>query len=213
MVRPVNLFPRYSMSNQSKETDRLRRRLLIQATAAVGVAGIGTAAWPFIASWLPSARARAYGAPVEIDVSRIEPGAQVTVLWRGHPVWVLHRTPEILRILTEAALLARLRDPDSQELSQQPAYAHNPLRSIQPQLLVVLAVCTHLGCVPLFRPDIGPPDLGAAWRGGYFCPCHGSQFDFAGRVFKNVPAPTNLVVPPHRYLTPTVLQIGQDQAA
>jgi len=199
------------LENLAPETER--RHLLVAATAAVGVAGIGALAWPFIASWRPGARARAFGAPVEIDLSRIEPGAQVTVLWRGHPVWVMHRTPAILQGLTDPALIARLRDPDSLDSSQQPAYARKPARSIKPEFLVVMAVCTHLGCVPSFRPEIGPPDLGADWPGGYFCPCHASMFDFAGRVFRNVPAPTNLVVPPHRYLSPTVVQIGRDQAA
>lgn len=195
------------MSDQAKGFGR--RRLLIKATAVAGVVGIGTAVWPFIAAWRPSARARAYGAPVDVDVSRIEPGAQITVVWRGKVVWVLHRTPQILQGLAGPLLTSRLRDPDSLESSQQPAYARNPTRSIKPQFLVVVGLCTHLGCVPLFQPEAATQDLGAAWPGGYFCPCHGSMFDFAGRVFKGVPAPTNLVVPPHRYLSSDVVRIGE----
>ncbi len=195
------------MSDQAKGSGR--RRLLIKATAVAGVVGIGAAAWPFIASWRPSARARAYGAPVDVDVSRIEPGAQITVVWRGQAVWVFRRTPQILRGLADPQLTSRLRDPDSLESSQQPAYARNPTRSIKPQVLIVVGLCTHLGCVPLFRPEAATQDLGAAWPGGYFCPCHGSMFDFAGRVLKDVPAPTNLVVPPHRYLSSDVVRIGE----
>jgi len=196
------------MSDQAKGSGR--RRLLIKATAAAGVVGIGVAAWPFIAAWRPSGRARAYGAPVDVDVSRIESGAQITVVWRGQAVWVLHRTPQILQGLADPLLTSRLRDPDSLELSQQPVYARNPTRSIKPQVLIVVGLCTHLGCVPLFRPEAATQDLGAAWPGGYFCPCHGSMFDFAGRVFKDVPAPTNLIVPPHRYLSSDVVRIGED---
>jgi len=190
--------------------DPERRRFLVTSTSVVGGIGIAAAAWPFIASWNPSARARNLGAPVEVDISKIEPGAQVTVQWQGKPVWVLRRTPAMREHLANADLIARLRDPDSEVASQQPEYARNTLRAIREDVFVVIALCTHLGCIPTFRPEIAPADLGPHWHGGYFCPCHGSRFDFAGRVFKNVPAPTNLVIPPHHYVTDTVVQIGVD---
>ncbi len=198
------------MSRHQQDSSSRRRRFLVAVTSSLGIAGVAATAIPFVASWRPSARARAVGAPVEIDVSKIEPGAQVTVKWRGRPVWVLRRTSEMLEHLTHSSLLERLRDPASDVPSQQPAYARNATRSIDPEYLVVMAVCTHLGCVPVFRPEVGPTDLGADWMGGYFCPCHGSAFDFAGRVYANVPAPTNLAVPPHRYLTPSLIEIGID---
>lgn len=191
-------------------TDPARRRFLVASTSVVGSVGLVAAAWPFLASWSPSARARNLGAPVEVDTSKIESGAQVTVQWQGKPVWVLRRTPAMLDHLADPALLERLRDPNSEVASQQPDYAQNPLRAIREDVLVVIALCTHLGCIPTFRPDIAPADLGPDWHGGYFCPCHGSRFDFAGRVFKNVPAPTNLVIPPYHYVTDTVVQIGID---
>ncbi len=193
-----------------KGSDPARRRFLTVLTTAVGAVGLGAASVPFIASMQPSARARAQGAPVTVDISRIEPGSQVTVEWRKRPVWVLRRTPDMLERLDDPALLARLRDPDSRVTSQQPEYARNRYRSLHPEHFVVIAICTHLGCVPTFRPDIGPEDLGRDWPGGYFCPCHGSRFDLAGRVYKGVPAPTNLVVPPYRYLSDTLVQIGVD---
>lgn len=193
-----------------EDTDLARRRFLIRSTSVVGAAGMAAAAWPFLASWNPSERARNLGAPVEVDISKIEPGAQVTVQWQGKPIWVLRRTPAMREHLADTALLERLRDPNSEVASQQPEYAQNPLRAIREDVLVVIALCTHLGCIPTFRPDIAPADLGPEWLGGYFCPCHGSRFDFAGRVFKNVPAPTNLVIPPYHYVTDTVVQVGTD---
>ncbi len=198
------------MENGPPAPDLRRRRFLTAVTTAIGAVGAGAASVPFILSMQPSARARAAGAPVTVDISRIEPGSQVTVEWRKRPVWVLHRTPEMLERLQAPSLLERLRDPDSRVTSQQPEYARNRFRSLHPEHFVVIAICTHLGCVPTFRPDIGPADLGADWPGGYFCPCHGSRFDFAGRVYKGVPAPTNLVVPPYRYLSDTLVQIGVD---
>lgn len=192
------------------EIDRKRRRLLIAATVGAGGVGLGAVSIPFIRSMSPSARAQAAGAPVQVDISKIAPGMQITVEWRGRPVWVLHRTPEMLDRLREAELRQRLRDPDSEVASQQPDYAGGALRAIREECFVVIAICTHLGCVPGFRPEVAPEDLGADWPGGYFCPCHGSRFDFAGRVYKNVPAPTNLVVPPYRYLSETVVEIGVD---
>jgi len=164
---------------------------------------------PFIESMLPSARARALGAPVEVDISKIEPGQQLTVKWRSQPVWVVHRTAAMLARLKDNAPL--LVDPDSRVETQQPPYARNLYRSIRPDIFVVIGICTHLGCVPLQRFAVGEASgLGQNWPGGYFCPCHGSKFDLAGRVFKNVPAPTNLVVPPYHYATDTRIVIGVD---
>ena len=188
--------------------DLRRRRFLTRTTAAVGVAGLAAAAWPFVAAWKPSERARAAGAPVVVDVSRLEPGQQITVPWQGKPVWILHRTPEMLATLPK--IEPRLRDPASDVTSQQPDYAKNRTRSIRPEHLVAVGLCTHLGCVPTFRPDVAPADLGPSWPGGYFCPCHGSKFDFAGRVFVSVPAPTNLVIPPYRYRNDQVIEVGTD---
>ena len=188
-----------------------RRRFLTTSTVVVGAAGTAGAAWPFVASWQPSERARAAGAAVRVDVSKLEAGQQVTVEWRQKPVWVLRRTQVMLDGL--ASLRDQLRDPDSSASSQQPTYASNEYRSIRPEYLVTVAICTHLGCVPSFRPDVAAADLGASWVGGYFCPCHGSRFDFAGRVFKGVPAPLNLEIPPHRYVGDTEIEIGTDAGA
>jgi ubiquinol-cytochrome c reductase iron-sulfur subunit len=157
---------------------------------------------------MPSERAKAAGAPVEVDISKIEPGMLLLVEWRGKVVWVLDRTPEMLGNLKK--LDSQVADPKS-EKPQQPAYCQNETRSIKPPILVVEGVCTHLGCSPVYRKDIAPADLGPDWLGGFFCPCHGSKFDLAGRVYKSVPAPTNLVVPPHMYLSDTQLLIGSDR--
>lgn len=175
----------------------------------MGATGMAFAAVPFIASMLPSARARALGGPVEADFSKIEPGQQLTVEWRGKPVWIVRRTaPMLVRLKDNAPLLA---DPDSRAQTQQPPYAKNLNRSIRPDVFVVVGICTHLGCVPLQRFAVGvASSLGSEWPGGWFCPCHGSKFDLAGRVFKNVPAPTNLVVPPHHFVTDTHVVIGVD---
>lgn len=184
-----------------------RRRFLLAATSVAGVvtgAGIAT---PFLRSMMPSERAKAAGAPVEVDISKLESGMLLTAEWRGKPVWILKRTSEMLDDLKK--LNDQLADPDS-ERDQQPAYAKNPTRSIKPEILVVLGVCTHLGCSPVYRKDIAPADLGADWLGGFFCPCHGSKFDLAGRVYKNVPAPSNLVVPPYTYLSDNQLLVGSD---
>ena len=174
--------------------------------------GLGAASIPFIRSMNPSARAQAAGAPVQVDITKIAPGMQVTVEWRRQPVWILRRTPQMLERLQQPEVRRRLRDPDAKVASQQPDYidVDNGLRAIKPEYFVVIGICTHLGCVPSFRPEVGAPDLDEDWPGGYFCPCHGSKFDFAGRVFRNLPAPTNLVVPPHRYLSETVVEIGVD---
>lgn len=192
------------------EADTTRRRFLLTAATATGAVGAGVAAWPLINYFRPSARARVLGGPVEVNTAGIEPGGQVTVSWRGKPVWVLRRTPEMLERLAHKHSLDELRDPDSTVTSQQPTYAQNPTRSLRPELFVAVALCTHLGCVPSFRPKAGSEPLGTNWMGGYFCPCHGSRFDLAGRVTKNVPAPTNLVIPPHRFLTTDQLEIGVD---
>jgi len=193
-----------------KGSPNQRRRFLVKATSAIGAVGTAGLLIPFIASMNPSARARTAGAPVLVDISRLLSGEQITVLWRGKPVWVLHRTDENIQGLKETRLLKQLSDPESTVTSQQPEYARNAFRSINPDFLVVIALCTHLGCVPTYRPQVGAVDLGADWPGGYFCPCHGSRFDLAGRVFRGVPAPTNLVVPPYRYVSDTELLIGED---
>ncbi|ATJ83345.1 ubiquinol-cytochrome c reductase iron-sulfur subunit [Halomonas beimenensis] len=185
-----------------------RRRFLVGATVVAGGAGAVFTAVPFVASWQPSARAKAAGAPVKVDVGKLEAGQQLTVEWRGRPVWVLHRTPAILERLATLTDSDRLRDPLAEVASQQPSYISGPLRSLREEFLVVIAICTHLGCVPLFRPE--PGSVGDDWPGGYFCPCHGSRFDFAGRVFKAVPAPINLEVPPYRFLSDRQIEIGVD---
>ncbi len=194
----------------SSGPDHTRRKMLIAATSAAGGVAVAATAVPFIASMTPSERARAGGAPVDADFSRLDPGVLLTVEWRGKPAWVLRRTEAMLKAIQDPAHLARLADPASAVASQQPAYARNATRSVKPQVLVVVPICTHLGCVPTFRPDVAPADLGPDWHGGFFCPCHGSKFDLAGRVYRNVPAPTNLVIPPHYYLSETRVKIGED---
>lgn len=189
---------------------RRRRRLLISATSAVGAAGLAAASVPFIASMAPSGRARAAGAPVDSEFGRLGAGERLTVEWRGKPVWIVRRTEAMLKTLEQSSHQARLADPRSAVDSQQPSYARNAFRSVKPAYLVLVPICTHLGCVPTFRPEVAPPDLGPDWDGGLFCPCHGSKFDLAGRVYRNVPAPTNLVVPPHHYLSETKVRIGED---
>ncbi len=185
-----------------------RRRFLVGAVSAVGGIGAAFAAVPFIASWTPSDRAKAIGAPVEVDISKIEPGGVATVEWQGKPVWVVRRTEEALQRLTSGDN-SKLRDPDSNE-DQQPDYAANEVRSIKPEFLVLVGICTHLGCSPAYRPEIAPADLGEDWQGGFFCPCHGSFFDLAGRVYAGVPAPTNLEVPKHKYLSDERILVGVD---
>ena len=189
--------------------DKSRRRFLIATTSAVGAVGAAGIAVPFIASMNPSARAQAAGAPVEVDISKLQPGERITVEWRGKPVWILRRTEQNLKDLE--TLGAVLADPQSQ-VPQQPAYATNLYRSNEKHkdIAVIEGICTHLGCSPTFRPELAPADLGADWKGGFFCPCHGSRFDLAGRVFKGVPAPTNLKVPPFKYLSDTVILVGED---
>jgi len=192
------------------EVNPSRRRFLTAATTVIGGVGVGFALVPFISSMQPSAKARAAGAPVRADISKVEPGQMIRVKWRGKPVWVVNRTKEMLDALP--TLDGELRDPQSAE-SEQPDYAKNEYRSIKPEYLVLIGICTHLGCSPTYRPDIAPADLGKDWKGGFFCPCHGSRFDLAGRVFKGVPAPLNLAVPPYRYLSVTELLIGDEGGA
>jgi ubiquinol-cytochrome c reductase iron-sulfur subunit len=186
--------------------DTSRRSFLTLATAATGVLGAGFAAVPFIASWSPSERARALGAPVEVDVSKIEPGQMVTVTYRKKAMYVLHRTPEMVASL--AGHDGELKDAKS-DSSEQPAYAHNAARAVRDDVLVVEGHCTHLGCLPKQRFEKGLPELGADWPGGFFCPCHGSRFDLAGRVFNGSPAGTNLRIPVYSYAG-DILTIGVD---
>jgi ubiquinol-cytochrome c reductase iron-sulfur subunit len=199
------------MSNDG--VNKGRRRFLTAATSVVGAAGAVGVAVPFVASWNPSAKAKAAGAPVKANLGKIEPGQMVIVEWRGKPVYIVRRTPEILANLPK--MNDKLRDPEALE-PQQPEYVKGEVRSIpgHEEYVILLGLCTHLGCAPMFRPDVGAADLGGAeWLGGFFCPCHGSKFDLAGRVLKGVPAPLNLEVPPHKYETDTVITIGVDQEA
>ena len=190
--------------------DNSKRRFLTASTAAVGAVGVGFVAVPFVASWMPSERAKTAGAPVEVDISKLQEGRMMTVEWRGKPVWIVKRSQKSLDEL--ASLDEGLRDPAS-ENEQQPAYAQNAVRSIKPEILVLIGICTHLGCSPTHRPELGAADLGADWLGGFFCPCHGSTFDLAGRVYLGVPAPLNLEVPPHFYKSDRVILIGEDGGA
>ncbi len=188
------------------EINNGRRRFLILATSgAGGVAALGVAT-PFVASFFPSEKAKAAGAAVEIDVSKIESGQMMTAEWQGKPIWVVNRTAQQLKDLKE--LDGAVSDPKS-EVEQQPENCKNETRSIKPNIFVAIGICTHLGCSPTYRPDVAPADLGSAWKGGFFCPCHGSKFDMAGRVYKGVPAPTNLVVPPYKYLSDTTVLVGE----
>jgi ubiquinol-cytochrome c reductase iron-sulfur subunit len=193
------------MSDQQK-VDKTRRNLVVATSAVGAAAGVGIAI-PFAASMLPSEKARAAGAPVEVDITRIATGELAVIEWRGKPVWVIRRTPEMLASLK--AVTARLTDPESKS-SKQPSYAKNEARSEKPEWMVMEGVCTHLGCSPQLRPAEAKAEMGADWAGGFYCPCHGSKFDLAGRVFRGAPAPVNLVVPPYT-LTDTKLVIGEDK--
>lgn len=186
--------------------DTGKRKTLIAASVFVGGIGAGFAAVPFISSWLPSARAKAMGSAIDVDTSIIEEGQRLTLDWRGKPIFVIKRSKESVETLSKIS--ERLRDPLSNEISQQPVYAKNIHRSIKEDIFVVVGICTHLGCVPLYKPKKGEVD--SSWVGGFFCPCHGSRFDLAGRVLKGVPAPSNLVIPPHKYLNDKVLRIGEE---
>lgn len=196
-----------SVEQKAIGVDLQRRKILTGATGVVGATGATFLAIPFVSSWQPSEKARAAGAPVDVDISKLQPGQMVTVSWRGKPVWVVRRTPEMIEGL--AGVESQLRDPAS-DVSEQPEYCKNSGRAINDEYLVVVGICTHLGCAPLFRPAVGSPDMSADWQGGFFCPCHGSRFDLAGRVFQSVPAPTNLEIPPHHYLSDTKIRVGVD---
>jgi ubiquinol-cytochrome c reductase iron-sulfur subunit len=196
------------MNMTVSEIDKSRRTLLTIMLGAIGGIGAVATAVPFIKAMSPSERTKLLGSSVAVDLKRLNPGEQLTMKWRGKPVWILRRTPQMLTNLEK--LESRLRDPFSEVVSQQPPYAQNLSRSIKPEYFVCVGLCTHLGCVPKYRPDVAPSDLGANWLGGYFCPCHGSQFDLAGRVYQGVPAPTNLVIPSHHYAGINEIIIGID---
>lgn len=190
--------------------DTTRRRLLTTAATIVGGVGAAAASVPFIASMTPSAKTKAIGAPVEVDLSDLQPGQRKIIQWQGKPVFILRRTAESLEQLANPD--PHVRDPQSEE-NQQPEYARNIYRSIKPEYLIMLGLCTHLGCSPTFVAGEDEHDLGPEWKGGFFCPCHGSTFDLAGRVHKNFPAPSNIIIPPHKYLTDTRVLVGDDSEA
>jgi ubiquinol-cytochrome c reductase iron-sulfur subunit len=194
------------------QVDQGRRHFLLVATTVTGIAGAALTAVPFLASWKPSARAQALGAPVDADVSKLENGAIMKVNWRGQAIYIVRRTPEMLATLSTPDVINNLRDPESKE-SEQPDYTKNETRALKPEILVLVGVCTHLGCAPLDRFQPQDPELGATWPGGFYCPCHGSKFDLAGRVFKDVPAPLNLRIPPYRFVNEGLIQIGTDTEA
>jgi len=198
------------MSASAEGVDLKKRRMLTAVTSVVGGIGAVYLAVPFVASMQPSERAKAAGAPVEADIGKLEKGGLLRVKWRGKPVWIVRRTPAMLDSLP--TLTDQLRDPESNE-SEQPEYCKNESRAIKPEFFIGVGICTHLGCSPTYRPEVAPADLGADWKGGFFCPCHGSRFDIAGRVYAGVPAPTNLVIPPHQYLSDTNVLIGEDGGA
>lgn len=185
-----------------------RRRFLTATTAVVGAVGAGFVAVPFIKSWNPSAKAKLAGAPITADISALAEGTRMVLEWRGQPIWIVKRTKQMLDVLP--TLDVRLRDPKSTNLDQQPAYARNEFRSIKPEISVLVGLCTHLGCSPELVAEIKPEPFDPNWKGGYFCPCHKSRFDMAGRVFDGVPAPINLLVPPHHYENDTTIVIGVD---
>ena len=187
--------------------DTGRRKMLTVSASVVGAIGAGVALVPFVSTMSPSARALAAGAPVEVDVSKLEPGQKIQVEWRRKPVWIVRRSEEMVESLNKTQ--SRLRDPDSEELAQQPEFARNQQRSLKPEVLVLVGICTHLGCSPTFRPELAPEDLGPDWVGGFYCPCHGSSFDLSGRVYKNVPANKNLEVPPYKFISDNVLVVGE----
>jgi len=196
--------PKTQNEGEDQVPDEGRRTFLRRATSIVGGIGIAAIAVPFVKSWSPSAKAQAAGAPVDVDISGMVPGEQLTVEWRGKPVWIIRRSKDMLAQL--AVHEHKLRDPESLD-DQQPMYAQNAHRGIKKEFLVLVGICTHLGCSPSYKPNLG--ELGPNWPGGFFCPCHGSSFDLAGRVFKGVPAPINLEVPPHKFLSDTMIRIGE----
>ncbi len=191
----------------SHNVDTGKRRFLTAAASVVGGAGAVAVAVPFVSSMLPSAKAQAAGAPVEVDISKLEKGQLLTVEWQGKPVWIFRRSEETIETLI--SLDDRLVDPRSEMASQQPSYCQNEARSIRDELMVLVGICTHLGCSPTYRPELAPEDLGKDWKGGFFCPCHGSRYDLAGRVFQNMPAPKNMLVPPYHFQGDNVVIVGE----
>jgi ubiquinol-cytochrome c reductase iron-sulfur subunit len=187
--------------------DTGRRKMLTVSASVVGAVGAAVAVVPFLSTMSPSARALASGAPVEVDISKLEPGQKIQVEWRRKPVWIVRRSDEMVSLLNSTE--ERVRDPNSDALGQQPEFARNQTRSLKPDVLVLVGICTHLGCSPTFRPELAPEDLGPEWAGGFYCPCHGSSFDMAGRVYKNVPANKNLEVPPYKYLSDNLIVVGE----
>jgi len=185
--------------------DQDRRCFLRRATATVGGLGLAAASIPFITYWMPSADTEAAAAPMKVDISKLTAGQQLTVPWRSMPIWIINRTPEMISTLPK--LDSKLRDPQSLE-NQQPSYCKNEYRAIKPEIFVAIGICTHLGCVPTYRPD--PGGVSPDWLGGFYCPCHGSKYDLAGRVFQGVPAPLNLKIPRHKYISDTEILIGED---
>ena len=201
------------MSEQT--IDLKKRRFLTKATGVVGAVGVGFVAWPFLSTWKPSAKTKAAGAPVDVDISKLESGQLVRVLWRKKPVWVFKRDKTALNALTSEELMSKLADPNGtgNSKNQQPKYVSSSYRSIENKeaVAVIVGVCTHLGCSPTYRPEPGASDLGGdSWKGGFYCPCHGSKFDLAGRVYAGVPAPTNLEIPPYKYVTDSLIRVGID---
>lgn len=199
----------FTSSDESPGPAPTRRDFLYIATATVGAIGAAATLVPLVDQMNPDASTLAAGGPVDLDLGKVEPGQQVVVRWRDRPVFVVHRTPEILRTLESAQLRSQLADPDSAQL-QQPPYARNWHRSAKPEFGVLVGICTHLGCIPLFEPQPNPTSPAPNWPGGYFCPCHGSKYDLAGRVFQNVPAPYNLPVPPYHFVNDTTIRIGEN---
>ncbi|SRR5579883_110574 len=195
-----------SKENLEEKVDEERRCFLRRATATVGGVGLAASTLPFISYWLPSTETEASGNPVQVDLTPLQPTQQLTIVWRGRPIWVIRRTPEMLATLPK--LNDDLRDPFSNE-DQQPPYAKNLYRSIKPEFFVAVGICTHLGCIPTYRPDVG--GVSPSWLGGFYCPCHGSLYDLAGRVYKGVPAPKNLEIPPYDYLSDNMIIVGVDQ--
>ena len=195
------------MAKNIKKINLDRRRFLVTATSVTAAIGVTSAGIPFVSSMLPSEKTKAAGASVQVDVSQVGKGKVLTTEWRGQPVWILNRSDDMVKSLENA--LQKLADPNLKVSSQQPKYCQNKTRSIKPNMLVIIGICTHLGCAP--SPKLKPKgDMGENWKGGFFCPCHGSKFDLAGRVFKGSPAPTNLIVPPHKYLDENTIVIGED---
>lgn len=207
MTDPYHVDPTL-IAKARRDDEFVRRDFLVLVTGALTAVGVATALWPFIDTMEPAADTLAAGAPIDVDLSPVKPGQQITVVWRGRPIWVLHRTDDELKMLQSQPDTRLLRDANSTNF-QQPKYAQNWHRSIKPEWLVLVGICTHLGCVPNFKPP-GSQDMGSGWPGGYFCPCHGSKYDLAGRVFAGVPAPYNLPVPPYTFLSDSKIRVGEN---